>query len=66
MIAVPRCYERRCKHFRGVKQDSPGDESTERVVCHGFSDGIPSEIAYGENLHLKPYPGDNGIQYEKE
>jgi len=65
MIQEPRCYERRCKHFIGVKQDRENEE-TERVVCSAFPDGIPSEIAYGKNLHLKPVEGDNGIQFEKE
>lgn len=63
MLARPQCHIRQCKHFVGAKND--GDETTERVVCHAFPDGIPDEIAYGDNLHLKPFPGDNGIQYER-
>jgi hypothetical protein len=47
-----------------VKQPD-GTEATEFVYCKAFPDGIPSEIAYGDNKHLKPYPGDNGIQYKK-
>jgi hypothetical protein len=47
-----------------VKQDGD-DEETERPVCKAFPDGIPEEISYGDNLHLEPYPGDNGIQYEE-
>lgn len=65
MIIEPNCYKRRCKNFIGVSQ-SDGTEQTERVVCKAFPDGIPDEIAYGDNKHLKPYPGDNGIQFEKE
>lgn len=65
MIAEPKCYKRECKHFKGVKQPD-GTELTEVVHCKAFPDGIPGEIAYGSNLHIKPYPGDNGIQYEKE
>lgn len=42
-----------------------GTERTERVVCAAFPDRIPDEIAYGDKLHLQPYPGDRGIQYEK-
>jgi hypothetical protein len=64
MIEVPRCYQRECKHLIGVKQDRM-QESTERVVCVAFPDGIPDEIAYGSNPHTTPYPGDHGIRYEK-
>ncbi len=63
MLNVPRCALRNCKHFLGVKND--GDEMTERVYCEAFPDKIPDEIAYGDNKHLEPYPGDNGIQFEK-
>ena len=62
-MTEPRCYKRNCVHFIGVKND--GDETTERVVCKAFPDGIPDVIAYGKNLHQKPFKGDNGIQYEK-
>jgi hypothetical protein len=65
MIAPPECYFRKCIHYKGIKQ-SDRTESTEKPYCKAFPDGIPSEIAYGDNKHLKPYPGDNGIQYEKE
>jgi hypothetical protein len=63
MLFEPECRKRRCKHFVGVKQDDER-EVLERVVCKAFPDGIPDEIAYGENLHLTPYPGDNGIRFE--
>lgn len=65
MIASPNCYRRRCRHFLGIDQPD-GTEATERVVCTAFPDGIPDEIAYGTNKHLRSFPGDNGIQYEKE
>ena len=65
MIEEPRCSERQCKHLLGVKQDD-GVEITERPVCKAFPNGIPVEISYGDNLHLKPFSGDHGIQYEKE
>lgn len=64
-LEEPKCSIRKCIHLTGVKQDD-GDEATERPVCAAFPDGIPTEIAYGNNKHTKPYPGDNGILYEKE
>lgn len=65
MLQRPKCHERRCRHFVGVKQSTPGDESTERVVCKAFPDGIPSEIAYGGHKHVRRYPGDHGIRFEE-
>lgn len=63
MLAEPHCNMRACKHFVGVSQED-GTEMTEVVVCKAFPKGIPSEIAYGDNLHLAPFPGDHGIQFE--
>jgi len=34
------------------------------MVCIAFPLEIPAGIATGEIDHRKPYPGDNGIQYE--
>ena len=66
MLMTPRCYDRKCKHLIGVKQDD-GDEETERNVCEAFPDGIPDEIDYGNNKHLEPYAGqENDIIYEKK
>ena len=65
MLIEPRCSVRRCKHFLGVVQPD-GTESTERNYCSAFPDGIPGDIAYGDNLHLDPVEGDLGIQYEQE
>jgi len=59
------CSIRKCRHLGFVKSDGV-DERTERPTCTAFPDGIPYEIAYGSNLHLKPFPGDHGIQYEKD
>jgi len=64
VIIEPECSKRNCKHFIGVWQPD-GTEKTERVVCKAFKKGIPDDIAYGKNLHLKPVKGDGGIQYEK-
>jgi hypothetical protein len=63
MLPEPNCFRRRCVHYIGVFQKE-GDEKTERHICRAFPNGIPTEIAFGENLHAAPYPGDNGIQYE--
>jgi hypothetical protein len=64
MILAPSCYKRSCKHFRGVKNDGD-DESGERVICAAFPDGIPDEIAFGDNLHKTPLDGQgNEIVFE--
>lgn len=65
MIAEPACWTRNCKHFGGVKRRDPKEEATEFVWCKAFPDGIPYEIAYGDNKHVKPFKGDNDIQFEK-
>jgi hypothetical protein len=62
-LLEPKCWTRRCKHFRGVKQ-ADGTEATEVNYCEAFPDGIPDEIAYGDNPHTEPYVGDRGIQFE--
>ena len=64
MISSPNCFERKCKHYIGVNNFSSEIEADERNVCAAFKNGIPFEIAYGDNLHTKPYKGDNGIQFE--
>lgn len=63
MLSEPKCFTRGCKHFEGVKWGDGGEE-TERLVCAAFPDGIPVEIAYGNNDHTEPFEGDNGIQFE--
>lgn len=35
-------------------------------VCTAFPDGIPRDIFGGRIIHDKPYPGDNGIQFENK
>ena len=62
MIVEPQCHKRGCKHFIGSK--SEGVEENERVICKAFPDKIPDEIAYGSNPHFKPFPNDQGIQFE--
>jgi hypothetical protein len=65
MILEPRCFIRNCKYYLGVKQDNE-DETTERNYCAAFPNMIPFEIAYDNNLHDKPFPGqDNNIIFER-
>ena len=63
MLGEPNCYKRRCRHFIGVEQLG-GTEPSEFLACAAFPAGIPTEIAYGPNLRLRPFPGDNGIEFE--
>jgi len=66
MMREPNCSKRNCVNFLGVVQPD-GTEKTEVNYCRAFPNGIPDDIAYGDNLHLKPIEGDNGIQFvEKE
>ena len=34
------------------------------VTCEAYPKKIPPEIITGEHDHTKPFPGDNGIQFE--
>jgi len=43
-----------CKHYHGVNS------------CDAFPKQIPLDIIAGERLHIHPYPGDRGIQYERK
>jgi hypothetical protein len=51
---APACFE--CRHLSG--------HSDNGMACAAFPDGIPSAVYFGEIGHLKPLPGDNGIQWE--
>jgi hypothetical protein len=65
MLAEPTCWTRKCKHYIGIIQPD-GTEMTEMNSCEAFPKGIPAEIAYGNNRHLKPFPGqDNDVIFEK-
>lgn len=35
-------------------------------MCEAFPNGIPQAILLGDNKHTTPFPGDNGIMYEKQ
>ena len=65
LLAEPKCWTRRCKHYLGVIQ-TDGTEMTETNSCKAFPHGIPKEIAYGKNLHEMPLKGqDNSIVFER-
>ena len=66
MIAEPNCSKRKCKHFLGVIQPN-GTEMTETVYCMAYSEGIPKEIAYGNDKHFAIRPDQkNNFVFEKE
>lgn len=60
----PECSKRGCRHFDGVLWLDQEQEKSEVVICSAFPKGIPEEIAYGRNLHIEPFPGDQGIRFE--
>ena len=66
MLTEPRCFTRRCKHYMGVHSRTKATES-EILVCKAFPEGIPDEIAYGTNDHVKPLKDQkNTLVYERE
>ena len=42
-----------CKHLEKGK-----------LKCRAFPDKIPEDIIRGRSLHMEPYPGANGVQFE--
>ena len=68
MLVEPNCNKRRCRHFieEGGVFDIDDNEATEVPTCPAFPKGIPSEIAYGPNKHLKVRPDQKGdLVYER-
>lgn len=64
MITTSNCCTRRCTHYLGI--DSDGVEINERHYCEAYPKGIPSEIAFGQDKHLKVRADQkNEIVYEK-
>ena len=65
MLSTPRCYERECKNYEGVRR-LRNDERSEDNVCLAFPQGIPEKIAYGNNLHFVPLKDQgNDIVFQK-
>ena len=66
MIEEPKCRKRNCKHFLGVLQPD-GTEETETVYCLAYPNGIPGDIAYGDDPHLEVRNDQNNdIIFEEE
>ena len=62
-MTTPRsvyCERAKCQRF----QTAIGPLEDPVFVCEAFPLGIPEEILSGENEHLEPYPGDDGLTYE--
>jgi len=67
MLDQPECHKRKCVHFLGCKDLVEGEEITEIAICKAFPNGIPDDIAYGENKHSKVVKGQVGnYVYERE
>lgn len=64
-IAQCNCVLRKCIHYMGVSEPL-GREELQVHTCLAFPEGIPSDIAYGDEKHLMPYPGDEGITYKAD
>jgi hypothetical protein len=68
-ISEPICYKRKCIHLKGMymKENKNGPPSP-IFTCTAFphGEGIPGEIVFGDNLHLKPLKNQgNDIVYQK-
>lgn len=60
-----QCF--RCKHYRRELVASVACDAFPNPIetdWNAFPCAIPKEIIDGVFDHIKPYPGDNGIQYE--
>jgi hypothetical protein len=64
-LVEPRCSKRNCIHYQGVEEFIEGDPLSQNHICDAFPNGIPEEISYGDNLHLKPLENqENEIVFE--
>jgi len=64
MMQEPECSKRNCANFLGFVDPSGQGNEGVLPVCKAFPNGIPPAIAWGNNKHIKPYPGDQGIRFE--
>jgi len=65
-LLEPRCSERKCIHYLGVREFVSGDPLSQNHYCNAFLSGIPTVISYGDNKHLKPLENQgNDIVYKK-
>lgn len=63
-VLEPNCSKRKCKHFLGILQEAlePGVP-----YCLAYPEGIPDDIAYGDDLHkVKRADQFTSIVYEEE
>jgi len=51
-VPTPICYD--CKYFRGSRVGT----------CQAFPNQIPDRIWSGKIRHDKPFPGDQGIEFQ--
>ncbi len=69
-VDPPRYYIRNCIHYLGTQKRNPKVMTSSVHYCNAFSvedGGIPNAIAYGNNLHLKPYRKQrNDIVFQEE
>lgn len=68
MMPEPICVMRKCRHYQGVKWFGDSEE-TENHICAAFPEGIPEDITYGPDRHMRAdfrQPEGNFIKYEPE
>lgn len=65
-VPEPQCSKRGCRHLTGATTSGRG-EIGQRAACHAFPEGIPDDIAYGDNLHLTVDPRQVGeVVFERQ